>query len=405
MRSGLQVYFDPYFPIMGNRIIAAAAAVLEVVILNLADMLCYADIHELSRIARNYDCECSSHSKNELIQSILATVNRKDVFETLVTGLEAEDIRFLNSLLFDRRETFSLEELVARASQTLENKTEKPDWNPRELITRFKQRGWLFSGYSQQTKYLFRVPEDLKRRFSDTLARYFAGKLVYTAEPPRVYRDEQGMLSDDLLAFLRQLEKQAMPLNPEGFLYKRSLQQLLKGLAVREEQVGKTAWRFGYGRRFREYPARFSFLYDYCYYQGYIEETNGQLILTPQGVRKTGEGRKDPTSDLYSFWLRLYRGPVPNLHSLIHWLDRLADRWVTVASLAGVLVPLIKPYYYDTPQSVLEQRILPMLMHLGLLRIGMDEHYGSVIQMSAYGSSIVRGTYVPEEESIDLRLN
>jgi hypothetical protein len=373
--------------------------------MNLADMLCYADIHELSRIARNYECECSSHSKNELIQSILATVNRKDVFETLVTNLEAEDIRFLNSLLFDRRETFSLEELVARASQTPVNKEEKPDWNPRELITRFKHRGWLFNGYSQQTKYLFRVPEDLKRRFSDTLARYFAKKLVFPEEPPRVYRDEQGMLPDDILCFLRLMEKQEMPLNPEGFLYKRQLQQTMEALAVAEEPVGKAAWRFGYGRRFREYPLRFSFLYDYCFFQGYMEEEGNQLRLSHAGRLKVIEGKKELVSDLYSFWLRLYRGPIPNLLSLVNWLERLSGRWVNTSSLTDVIGPLIKPYYYDTPQSIFEQRILPMMMHLGLLRIGVDETFGSVVQMTKLGSSIVRGTYVPEEEMIDLQMD
>lgn len=373
--------------------------------MNLADMLCYADIHELSRIARNYDCECSSHSKNELIQSILATVNRREVFEALVTNLDAEDIRFLNSLLFERRETFSLEELVARAGQTIENKDEKPDWNPRELITRFKQRGWLFNGYSQQTKYLFRVPEDLKRRFSETLARYFAKKLVYPEDPPRVYRDEQNMLPDDVMNLLKQLERQELPLNPEGFLYKRQLQQAMERLAVPEEPVAKTAWRFGYGRRFREYPARFSFLYDYCYFQGYIEESGGLLRLTQKGSLAVMEGKKELASDLYAFWLRLYRGPVPNLLSLVHWIERLAGQWVTTASLAEVICPLIKPYYYDTPQSIFEQRLLPMMMHLGLIRIGADESFGSVVQMSKLGSSIVKGTYVPEEDTIDLNLD
>lgn len=373
--------------------------------MNLADMLSYADIHELSRIARNYDCECSSHSKNELIQSILATVGRKDVFETLVTNLEEEDIRFLNSLLFDRRETFSLEELVARASRTKTNASETADWNPRELITRFKQRGWLFNGYSQQTKYLFRVPEDLKRRFSDTLARIFTRKLTYLPEAPRVYRDEQQLLVDDILHLLRLLEKQDIPLNPEGFVYKRQLQQILERLSVAEEPVGKTAWRFGYGRRFREYPARFSFLYDYCYYQGLIEENGNQLRLSHAGTMKVQEGRKENAAELYAFWLRLYRGPIPNLHALVHWMEKLADRWVTTASLSEVICPLIQPYYYDTPQSIFEQRFLPMMMHLGLVRVGADDTYGNVVQMTKLGSSIIKGTYVPEEETIHIQLD
>ncbi len=62
--------------------------------MNLADMLSYADIHDLSRIARNYDCECDGHSKNDLIQSILSTVSRREVFERQVLGLTMEDIRF-----------------------------------------------------------------------------------------------------------------------------------------------------------------------------------------------------------------------------------------------------------------------------------------------------------------------
>lgn len=370
--------------------------------MNLADMLSYADIHELSRIARNYECECSSHSKNELIQSILSTVGRKDVFESLVTGLDTEDIRFLNSLLFDRRQTFSMEELMARANLTREREDGQEEWNPREIITRFKQRGWLFSGYSQQTKYLFQVPDDLKNRFTETLTRVFARKLVYAEETPRVYRDEENMLADDAAAFLRLLSKESLPLNPEGFIYKKKLQMTMDSLAVAEEPVGKTAWRFGYGRRYREYPIRFSFLYDYCYYHGLIEENGTQLQLTPAGAAAVAEGRKEAVTDLYAFWLRLYRGPVPNLHSLAHWLNRLAGRWVTAESLSQVTIPLIKPYYYDTPKDIWEDRLLPMLMHLGILRIGADDAFGSVVQVSKLGGSVISGTYVPEEDTISL---
>nr|WP_313779191.1 hypothetical protein [Paenibacillus larvae] len=62
--------------------------------MNLADMLSYADIQELKKIASTYSCECNSHSKNELIQSILSTVNRREVFEERISRLSMEDIRF-----------------------------------------------------------------------------------------------------------------------------------------------------------------------------------------------------------------------------------------------------------------------------------------------------------------------
>jgi len=372
--------------------------------LNLADMLCYADIHDLSRIARNYECDCSSNSKNELIQSILARVNRKEVFESLVTGLETEDVRFLNSLLFDRRDSFSLEELIARASQTKFPRAENETWNPRELITRFKHRGWLFNGHSQQTKYLFRVPEDLKRRFGETLGAHFSKKLIYLPRPPQVYRDEQLLLAGDLTVFLRSLGEQAMPLNAEGFLYKRQLAQLLEAMSVTEEPVGKTAWRFGYGRKYKEYPARFSFLYDYCYFNGWLDENGNQLSLTSAGEARAEDNRKEDPAALYTFWLRLYKGPVPNLLSLSYWINKLSKSWVAAQSLQSVLSTLIKPYYYDTPESILESRVLPMMMHLGLLRLGADEEYGTVLQMTRLGSGIVEGTYVAEEDRIEMEL-
>src|SRR2546430_15730970 len=97
---------------------------------NFADMLSYADIHELSRIAPTYDCVCDSHSKNELIQSILTTVNRKDVFDQRILDLSMEDMRFLNSLLFDPRNSFSLEELMARSQQARFVKNEEEKVNP-----------------------------------------------------------------------------------------------------------------------------------------------------------------------------------------------------------------------------------------------------------------------------------
>ncbi len=86
--------------------------------MNLSDMLGYADIQQLSRIADVYRCECNGHSKNDLIQSILSTVSRNDVFEAQISSMKLEDLRFLNSLLFEARNSFSLEDLLARVQQS-----------------------------------------------------------------------------------------------------------------------------------------------------------------------------------------------------------------------------------------------------------------------------------------------
>ncbi|MFH5184724.1 hypothetical protein ACHHV8_19895 [Paenibacillus sp. TAB 01] len=367
--------------------------------MNLADMLSYADIHDLSRIADTYNCECNGHSKNELIQSILSTVNRREIFERQVVDLSIEDVRFLNSLIFDQRGSFSLEELLARVQQSRFEKDENDAWNPREMITRFKQRGWLFNGYSRDTRYLFQVPNDLKRRFGEALTKQLRQSLVLTGEPG-IYRDEQQLIVDDISHFLQYLSQQEAALTAENFMYKRQLQQVLDRLSVKEDPVGKTAWRFGYGRMFKEYPNRFSFIYDYCYYAELIQEHHQVLALTEHGRERVSAGRKEDLLQVYRFWLRLYKNAIPNIQSLVFWLDKLAKDWISVSSAKEALLPLIRPFYYDTPESILEQRVMRMMMHLGLLRIGEHEEHGAVIQITKLGSRVIQGIYVPEEDKI-----
>ncbi|MFD0619296.1 hypothetical protein ACFQZR_17655 [Paenibacillus sp. GCM10027629] len=370
--------------------------------MNFADMLSYADIHQLTRIAQHYQCECNENSKNELIQSILSTVSRKDIFEDHVTRLNIEDLRFLNSILFDHRETLSLEELVAYVQQT---KFDLPDAvlssNPRDTIVKFKYLGWLFNGFSQQTRYLFQVPLDLKDRFRSVLERKFQSELHYTSEPP-VYRDEQMLIVEDLHLLLKFVHNHTIPLNGEGVMYRRSQQQLLEGLSVTESLVGKGGWRFGYGLRFKEYPNRMSFLYDYAIYQGLLEEREERLILTSAGQDMLALGKKELLTNMYRFWLRLYKNAIPNLLSLVHWIESCTREWVTLQSLQQVIGPFIKPFYYDDAASIMEQRILRMMMHLGLLRFGEDEQNGQMVQMTTMGRAVVQGVYVPHEDKIVL---
>ncbi len=373
--------------------------------MNLADMLSYADIHELGRIANTYECECNGHSKNELIQSILSTALRREIFEKHIQSLNLEDIRFLNSLLFDPRNAFSIEELIARVQQSRFQKDESVEWNPRDMVIKFKKLGWLFNGYSQQTKFLFHVPNDLKRKFSDVLTGQFKQSLKQTPEP-NVYRDEQLLIIEDIFHFLTFLSQvQELPLTVEGSMYKRQLQQILDRMSVQEEMVSKGAWRFGYGRMFKDYPNRFSFIYDYCYYRQLINEQGQVLSLTEEGKSRLLEGKKENLADVYKFWLRLYKNPIPNVQSLAGWVDRLSGQWVTLASLSEVLCKLVKPFYYDSSESIVEQRILQMMMHLGLIRIGEDLENGIVVQATKMGSKVIQGTFVAEEDKVVLFLD
>ena len=365
--------------------------------MNLADMLTYADIGQLTTIAEHYECECKRNSKHELIQSILVMLNRREFIEQQVSSSSAKDLRFLNTLLFDGRGSYSLEELLAIIGQTAfdadpSDKQQKAE-SPREAIARYKRCGWLFNGTTQSTRFLFQMPNDLKERFRQELGSMLRNRVRRSGEPG-AYREEQNLYAEDLLLFLRYVRDQEIELNQEAAMYRRQQQQVMDMLHVSEPLVTKGGWRFGYGRSFTSYPSRFALLYDFAFYQEYIAEEGGRLRLTPKGTEMIDGGMKESMVQIFRFWLRLYKQAIPNLTSLVYWTSECAKEWVTVSSLHQAIGWLIKPYYYDTAESILNERILKMMLHLGLLRIGESQEQGAVVQMTAWGLKLAGKSFV-----------
>ncbi|MEF2964336.1 DUF5302 domain-containing protein [Paenibacillus sp. M1] len=356
--------------------------------MNLADMLTYADIGQLSRIANHYRCECNGNSKHELIQSILQTIGRREFIEHHVAEMSLEDLRFLNALIFDGRRQFSLEELIACAQQSRFTEDARERESPRDVIARFRQRGWLFQGMTHNTRYLFEVPEDLKRRFREALERLIRAETVIIKGEPAMYREEPELLSEDLLLFLQYVREHEIPLNNEGVMYRRNQLQVLEKLHISEPLVGK-GWRFGYGRRFKDYPNRLALLYDYASHAKWIREDMDRLRLTAAGEAFLSEQKREPMIHFVSFWLRLYKGPIPNLPSLVYWIERCSKEWVAASSLYAGMSMLIKPFYYDSPESIFEERVLRMMLHLGMVRIGDDGQGEKYVQTTPFGRSAV----------------
>lgn len=358
--------------------------------MNLADMLTFADIGQLNRIADYYQCECKPNSKHELIQSILTTLGSRAFFEQQVRELNPVQLRFLNNLLFDPRQYLGIEELVAIARQSMDKKENETGASPRDLITRFHKSGWLFNGTTQHTKYLYQVPLDLKLRFRDVLSNHLRAEITNTSEPT-MYRDEYHLLVDDLRLFLQYVQQHEIALNAEGMMYRRSQQQLMEHLHVSEELVGKAGWRFGYGRSFKDYPDRFALIYDYAFHYRLIREEQGMLQLTSAGEEKlAAEKSTEKTSEmiqLFRFWLRLYKGAIPNLASIVYWTGECADEWSSTESLFRQIGSFIQPFYYDTPETIFENRIIKMMLHLGMLRIG-ETADGRTLQMTAWGARL-----------------
>ncbi|UQZ32392.1 hypothetical protein C2I18_01775 [Paenibacillus sp. PK3_47] len=352
--------------------------------MNLADMLTYADIGQLTAIAGRYQCDCKRNSKHDLIQSILITLGSRSYMESYIRDCAPEELRFLNTLIFDERSKFSLEDLLAAARQACFDAPAGSSTGYRELIGRIKNAGWLFNGASQQSRYLFRIPEDLKSRFRAVMGDYIRERTVPGMEPV-IYRGEGEMLAEDLLLFLRYVKENEPELNQEGALYKRSQQGLMNAIQIPEPLLGKGGWRFGYGRACEHYPPRLALLYDYARHRRYIAEEGHRLKLTPAGDSLVAEGKSERMIQLFSFWLKLYKGAIPNLTSLVYWISASAGNWVTVSSLVEGMGWLVKPFYYDDVPSIIEHRLLRMMLHLGMLRLG-ETPEGPVAMMTSWGT-------------------
>ncbi|WP_339168856.1 hypothetical protein NSQ55_20415 [Paenibacillus sp. FSL H7-0943] len=351
--------------------------------MNLADMLTYADIGQLTAIAGRYRCECKQNSKHDLIQSILIMLGSRSFMESHIRECAPEDLRFLNTLLFDERTYFSLEDLLAVARQASFNAPEGKTGGFREMVSRFKSGGWLFSGSSQQTRYLYQVPKDLKERFRETMSAHIKESIATSPEPV-MYRSEGELMISDLVMLLRYIKDNEPELNQEGAMYRRYQQGVMNALHIPEELLSKGGWRFGYGRACEHYPPRFALLYDYIRHRRWISEEGFRLRLTATGEAVLNDGKCDSLMQIFSFWLRLYKGAVPNLPSLVYWISISAGNWVTVPSLVDGVGWLIKPFYYDSAASILEQRIIRMMVHLGMLKLG-ETSGGLAVMMTPWG--------------------
>lgn len=354
--------------------------------MNLADMLTYADIGQLTVIAGRYQCQCKQNSKHDLIQSILVTLGSRPFLESRIREYRPEELRFLNTLLFDGRSYFSLEDLLAAAKQACFD-TEEGTVTPRDLVARFKNGGWLYNGVSQQTRYLYQLPKDLQERFRELMGEQIRERITISPEPD-MYRSEGTMLESDVLLLLRYIRDHEPELNQEGAMHKRHQQGLMNSLHLPEPLLGKGGWRFGYGRAGEHYPPRLALMYDYARHRRWITEEGFCLRLTAAGTAVLENRRCDQLMQIYSFWLRLYKGAIPNLPSLVYWIGTCSDQWVTVESLVRAVGWMVKPFYYDDASSMMEGRILRMMVHLGMLRLG-DTPEGPAAMLTAWGAGAI----------------
>lgn len=328
--------------------------------MNLPDLLSYADIDQLQKIATNYELP-QTHSKHELIKSLLTHMQRPVWWSGRTESIPNEEKRFWQLLFLDSRDSFNMEELLGKGRQALDGK----EGNPRVLIARAIKAGLLFPGVSSRHRSLYRVPHDVRKSVITALRDHYVREMVDINLATE--RDEQLCMVTDLRCFLNYVGEEDVRLTREAAIYRQDLQSILSQMVVKEVPIKKERFRFGFGRRYHQYPDRFSLIYDYAYYRGYIAETGQTLSLLalPSGKR---ENKAREAEEMYLFWVRLYRKPFPALPLIIKWVYLLAhSEWVALDHLRECLTEWLVPYYYMSKDALFEL-LMKMLVHLGVIR-------------------------------------
>ncbi|OFW77216.1 MAG: hypothetical protein A2201_06115 [Alicyclobacillus sp. RIFOXYA1_FULL_53_8] len=322
----------------------------------------------------------------ELIQETLFLFRSSSFLEEQLPRWQARKENAVLRLILEPREWISNEELVGIFQATEGGETN---------IERAIEEGWLFPTTRLTGRTMYCIPVDLRERLRHKLVRQFTTRLETAEEGPLTFHEEGLAMIRDLDVFLEYVKHHEVKLTNDGSMYKKNLQQILELLEVGETPL-QSSWRFGYGRRFHEYPDRFALLYDYAYQQRYIEEPeNGFLRLTEASEKVTQVSALERQRSLIRFYLSLYRRPIPRLALVVQLLALVTEKWVLSRTMLSALESLVHEYYYDKVEQIWETRILGMMMHLGLIRTGTDENEQLWFQITKLGQQLLTQEALP----------
>lgn len=365
--------------------------------MNFTELLTYADIEQVRKITSFYGCTSNPHSKNDCIRVLVSHLNKRTELKRIVDRLKPSELRLLQLLYFDWRTLFNMEELLGMGRTACLDKEE----SPRKWIGAARNMGWIFPGVTAHSRSLFYISQDLLER----LMEVFAEPYLEEGKPSlhlAVIRDERDVFVHDLEQFLLFVKNNEVTLTGEGSIYRQQQRKLFQLLHFPESPIDPSGWRFGFGRRYHQYPDRFSLLYDYAFYRGYIVEApEGVLRLTEAGAhQRTREDAQEKT-EAVRFWMRLYRRPIPHLLLNIRWIQFLASsQWIQRNTLQRAVEQWLDPYYYVSKEELLD-RILQMMLYLGMINLGEDEEGVQWLKMTAEGEQHIKNIGRTFETQLD----
>jgi hypothetical protein len=353
--------------------------------MKLSECLSTADISTLRKIAIHYDLNCSLHSKLSLLQEIIFSFrDRKFLTQEMANWRNGREMAFLR-LCLERHQVFSEEELLGIFH----------DHDPNLALASAIEQGWLFPTTRYGGRLMYCIPKELQEPMQHDIVQHFTEQLTRSHEGPLTYQEDGFALIRDLDVFLEYVRHHDVPLTHDGSMYKRSLVQVLELLEISEQPL-TGGWRFGYGRRFHDYPDRLALLYDYAYHhQLIVESADGHLRVHDDYELWSRRSEMERQQSMVRFYISTYRKPIVRLPLVVQLVARVASIWVESERMRAVISPLVNTYYYDDAVQVWNVRIINMLMYLGLIRVGIDENENKWFQITKLGQQLLTSENLP----------
>jgi len=399
--------------------------------MRLADCLNGADIHTLQAIARRSRLECHKNSKNSLMQAILSYYADPKEMTASFTHMSKVYRSVMNQIIFATREQFGFEEIqsfvkraVAQAEvpdieslvlqaerfsleQVPKKKSSKPlrkkktkaclpldsvklqEAAEQAILEELVETGLVFQTGKTDGRMLYRMPDDVRQRMRKFISSEYRSRVLVYEGTPMAYRDDEFALVRDICTFLQYVDRHEVKLTHDGAIFKRQQLQMMELLECQEE-LSPRGWRFGYGRRFHDYPDRFALLYDFCHHRNLIVESEEGILRIGVIDDWLQMDKQACLMLLFQYWRSYYRKAIPRLSLALAVIGHtLHAAWVERESLARIVLDYVDSYYYDSAEQVVQQRILSMLCHLGIIARGQTDDGRSLLRLTDLGACIL----------------
>ncbi|ADU30148.1 hypothetical protein [Evansella cellulosilytica] len=309
---------------------------------------------ELVERVKSLGLTCNAHSRQQVTEELSKLLlNREKLKETWINLTQSEKHLLLQMSYGISLASYSTELLT---SLRREDQHLFPS-----ILHGLKCKGWIYEGENGHLT----LPLELKRTIKQFTLEEWQEEFIIL--PRNKSQDYYAIY--DLFEFMDTVSDSKVPLTKTKTIYKKQLLNILKLLSM-EETIPTEKWRFGYGRHFNSYPDCFSFLYDFCFDQGWIVEGESLTV-----TEKWNSGQNTSINELLDrmlrVYIRIYRRSIPQLPFIVDLLTNMLSGGDAIEEkqLIHKIKDYVDPYYYDNPKQIVEKRIVSMLKYIHFLSL------------------------------------